>query len=292
MKKILLIDFSAIAHATLHICIHDPKLKTQEDLISFWSHTILSSILNKKEKIKPDEVVLCLDRRSWRDKEFKYYKAERKLEKSKSDVDYDFFFKHLNEFTDNIRNIFPWKVISYSNAEGDDIIAILTHELSKENEVVIVSGDKDLKQLLKLDNVSYYSYRNDDFETLDNAHEFLLRLILGGDSSDGIPNIASQDNIFILEGKRQKAFGPKKIDKVLIQGVDEFLDENPEYKEKFERNKKLIELSEKTIPEDIWKSVVDKYYNYSSIKFSFVKILKFLHDNKLNRLREKINLIE
>ena len=108
-----------------------------------------------------------------------------------------------------------------------------------------------------------------------------------GDDGDDIPNVKSQDNSFIA-GIRQKACGPKGIDKILEQGIEEFLEETGLH-DNYERNTKMIELSEKTIPEDIWKNVTDKYRNYKRNKPDFMIVAKFLHDNKLKKLQEKIN---
>lgn len=286
-KTILLVDFSAIAHATFHVCRLDPSVNSEDDLLSIWRHTILTSLLTRKNKICPDEVVLCLDYGSWRGDYFKYYKAKRKADKSSSDVDYNFFFEASNQFISEIKEFFPWLVIQHKKCEGDDVIAILAYELSKDSNVIVCTSDKDLKQLLEIDNVTYYSYRKDCFETLDNPKEFLLRQILFGDTSDGIPNVKSPDNCFVAKIK-QTPCGPKTIDKILINGVKEFIVENNLIKN-FKRNKTLIELSKITIPEDLWKSVLTLYNNYNRIEPDYIKMLGFMNKNNLIKLRERVN---
>lgn len=186
-KRILLIDFSAISNATFQVCLKDPDVSSEEDLIGIWRHNLLNSILVRKKKIEPDEVVLCLDvRNSWRYKYYKYYKSDRKLKRAQSEVDYQFFYDASDKFIKEIRNTFPWLVISNDECEGDDCIGILTHELSKNNDIVILSSDKDLQQLTVYDNIKFYSYRDDEFKP-DVDREYLLRHIIIGDKSDSIP---------------------------------------------------------------------------------------------------------
>ena len=286
-KRILLVDFSALSHSTFFVVKSDPTLTSEEDLINIWRHTILLSILTRKNTICPDEIVLCLDYGSWRNDFFKYYKASRKADKAASDIDYQFFYDASDKFLKEIRETFPWLIISERGAEGDDCIAILAHELSKENDVVVMSSDKDLKQLLYLKNVKFYSYRDDEFQTIDNPKEYIIRHILLGDATDGIMNIRNPGNCFVA-GIRQLPLGPKTVDKILIEGLEEYLDKNNLH-DNYKRNKTLIELNKNTIPEDIWDNVVDKYNNYDRIKTDFTKMLIFFNKNKLIKLRERIN---
>jgi len=286
-KHILIVDFSAINVAVFHAIKTDPKLKDQEDLLNFWRHTLLNSVLTKKDIIKPDNVILTIDSHSWRNEFFQYYKARRKLEKAKSDVDYEFFYKASDQLIEEMKVHFPWLIIKQHGAEADDIVAILSIELSKENDVTILSSDKDLLNLTINKNVKFYSYRDDQYKTLDNPRETILRHIINGDSGDGVPNLLSDDNVFVSE-KRQKGCGPVKQDKILEQGIEEFIKEN-KLEENWKRNKTLIELSSETIPENIWNSVLTSYIEYIKVKPDFTTIIKFLHKNGLIQLQNKIH---
>ena len=286
-KKYLLIDFSAISNATFFINLKDKTIKDQDELLNLWRHSLLTSILKRKKKINPDEIILAIDSYSWRNDYFQYYKAVRKANKTKSDIDFDFFYKASDKLIKEIKAYFPWYVIEKRGAEGDDILAILSNHLHKNNDVVLLTSDKDMVQLLKLNNVKYYSYRDDEYKNIKNPYEVLLRLILSGDKDDGIPNLLSPDNIFVSEG-RQKQCGPQKQDKILQQGIDDFLDENPECKENYQRNKKLIELSKQTIPEEVWNEVIDEFENYEKVESDFINILTFFRKNNMKMLQDRI----
>ena len=287
MNKILLIDFSALSNATFYAILNDPQINDQDELLDFWRHTLFNSILTKKKIIKPNEIVLAIDSKSWREDYFPYYKARRKIKKQQDEIDYQFFYDASNKMIEEIKQYFPWKVIKENGCEGDDIISCLAHELHKENEIVLLSSDKDIKQLFVLNNVSFYSYRNDQFENVDNPFEYSLRLILGGDFGDDIPNILSDSDTFITEGKRQRQCGPKKVDKILEEGITEFIERN-KLQENWQRNKTLIELSEQTIPENLWNNVLTQYKTYDNVKPDFINILTFLQNNNLRSLQDKI----
>ena len=287
MNKILLVDFSALSNATFFAIFHDPQINNQDELLDFWRHTLFNSILTKKKIIKPDEIVLAIDSKSWREDYFPYYKARRKIKKQQDEIDYQFFYDASNKMIEEIKQYFPWKVIKENSCEGDDILTILAYELHKENEIVLLSSDKDIKQLLVLNNVSFYSYRNDQFESVDNPLEYSLRLILGGDFGDDIPNVLSDSDTFITEGKRQKQCGSKKVDKILEEGITEFIERN-KLQENWKRNKTLIELSEQTIPENLWNNVLTQYKMYDNVKPDFINILTFLQNNNLRSLQDKI----
>ena len=111
MNKILLADFSAISNATFYAIFPDPQINNQDELLDFWRHTLFNSILTKKKIIKPDEIVLAIDSKSWREIFFKYYKARRKIKKQQDEIDYKFFYDASNKMIEEIKQYFPWKVI-------------------------------------------------------------------------------------------------------------------------------------------------------------------------------------
>ncbi len=98
--------------------------------------------------------------------------------------------------TKEIINAFGINYLEIPGFEADDIIATLTIKFKKDYEIVIVTQDKDLFQLVE-DNVyifdpvknATYDYKKtvEKFGVLPNQISDLLALI--GDASDGIPGI-------------------------------------------------------------------------------------------------------
>ena len=105
-------------------------------------------------------------------------------------------------------------------------------------------------------------------------------MIIRGDSSDGIPNILSQDDIFLVEGKKQGSITKKKLEQWLNQKPEDFC--NEEMMRNYSRNSHLIDFS--YIPEELKKSIIDRYEEVKpASKQSF---LNYMIKNRLNNLME------
>ena len=165
--------------------------------------------------------------------------------------------------------------------EADDIIATLI-SLREENMYLIISGDKDFIQLQHYGDVYQFSpllksYIGENLE----ADVFLREQIIKGDRSDGVPNILSDDSIF-LRDERQRPINKKRLEE---WSNIENIPLGSETRKYYERNKKLIDLS--MIPETIKTSIINRYRNYKTNNRSL--LLQYFIDNKLKALIENIN---
>ena len=98
------------------------------------------------------QVIFCKDSRSWR-KDYKITRSVYKESRIKGEgVDWGSFFKLMDEFSEYLEsNGFIYS--SYQGAEGDDLIwAWCEHLFEKGESVIVISGDKDMHQLVKYDN--------------------------------------------------------------------------------------------------------------------------------------------
>ena len=82
---------------------------------------------------------------------------------------------------------------------------------------MIVSNDKDFQQLQRYPNVHQYSPLKKTQLVCENPEKFLLEHIIKGDVSDGVPNILSDDDVFVNKEKRQKPCGGKKVNQIMVQ---------------------------------------------------------------------------
>jgi len=100
--------------------------------------------------INPSKVIFCQDDSSWR-KDIKIdendgYKGNRVKSKI---VNWDNVYAVMDEFTDIVKQ--KGMIVSkISRAEADDIISLWSKEIliNKEQNVIIVSGDEDIRQLV------------------------------------------------------------------------------------------------------------------------------------------------
>lgn len=123
-----------------------------------------------------------------------YSKSKRK--RTKQEEDENEAFSRQREVIFNIlEEVFVRQVIC-DEIEGDDLIAYYVNHKKPNEKIVIVSGDRDLTQLISKD-VCVYIHSLKKFITIDNhIHEIgythenvLLKKIICGDSSDNIKGI-------------------------------------------------------------------------------------------------------
>ena len=247
-------------------------------------HSILNTIraFNVKFKDEYGEMIMCADAADpWRRDIFPNYKHQRRKGRVESKIDWDGLFKIMSEIREEFTTKLPYKVLHVDKTEADDIIATLVAEQT-EDLYLIISGDKDFIQLQHYGNVYQFSPLLKSFmgESADPV-VFLREQIIKGDRSDGVPNILSDDDIF-LRDERQKPINKKR----LAEWADtDNIPLGSETRKYFERNKRLIDLS--MIPKEISESIINKYKNYKGNDRSL--LLQYFIDNKLKALIENIN---
>jgi len=244
-------------------------------------HMVLNSLRSYRQKFADEYgemVIACDNTNYWRKKAFPYYKANRKKSQDKSELDWKSIFECMNKIRAELKEFFPYKVIDIESAEADDIIATLV-KTNTDEDILILSGDKDFIQLHAYPHVKQYDPTRKRWIQHDNPQRYLLEHVLKGDSGDGVPNILSDDNCFVV-GSRQKPLTQKKIEEIIANGTvsDERLHRN------YMRNAQLIDLNH--IPEEIADKIV---YSYQSTeKRGRDKLMNYFIANKLKNLMEHI----
>lgn len=253
---------------------------------NLFRHMCLNTLRNINTKFKGEygEMIICCDDKNyWRKNLFPYYKANRKKFRDSSELNWVAIFESLNQIRQELKDFFPYRVIQIEHAEADDIIASLCKKFGNTNQpILIVSGDKDFQQLQAYVNVRQYDPVRKRFIQCNEPDAFLLDHILRGDVGDGVPNVLSEDNVFVSDG-RQKPLTSKRIAELLPQiEHDNFKDER--IKRNFMRNKMLIDLAE--IPEGIYNSVLEKYAEQEGKTRSH--LFNYFVTNKLKNLIDSI----
>ena len=256
--------------------------------IDMFRHMVLNSIRGYNLKFKEEygTQILCADSANpWRRDYFPNYKYQRKqvrLETQETSDKWDDLFDIITEVKHEIAENFPYMVLSVDNSEADDIIAILCREAHNNKEkVMIVSGDKDFIQLHKYEEVNQYSPIQKKFIKDEDPKRYLHEQIIKGDRSDGVPNILSDDNVFVT-GEKQQPIHKKRLqewaelDNIPLGSITRL---------NYQRNKKLIDLDE--IPIVIQENIINSYRSYQIPDSS--KLLQYFIDHKLKNLMSNIN---
>lgn len=260
------IDASNIFFITWSMFIKDQKEKNGNDYVvreedtGLFLHMFLRKVMEYLTTYK--DCVFCFEgvhSTDWRKEVYPPYKENRKHD----DPNYK-WVGLLMEKTYDILKLFHTKLLKINNCEGDDCIyATCKYYSEKEEQVKIISNDKDLSQIMNFyDTVTQYNpVKKTNVEKNENI---LLEKALIGDTSDNI--------------KAFKGLGPKTFQKMLED--KEFWNKKmtPENLELLDRVMKIIDL--RKYPQeyqDAIKEELDKPWN----EFNKDSIEKFLLDNGL-----------
>lgn len=241
-------------------------------------HQFLSMLKSITNRFKPSDIVITWDKKinstkkNFR-KELVPYKEQR-VENEKTN---DLFntINYIQEFLDvlGIKTIYP------VNMEADDVIRYLS--LSEKENILIVSSDRDLLQLVKR-NVSLYIPSKDfivdenNFESFTTVKKpiFLLYKSIMGDVSDNIVGL--------------EKYGPIRAknlaEKIYVENSNDFLKEglNEEQVEIISKNLKVMDLSqtEKIYPDEY--SFYSKQEDSFSGKFESIKLKELFKKYEFN----------
>lgn len=275
-----------------------PKQKLNEKEVTLIALSVLRSFRKKFNNYT--NVIICCDSQTyWRKTYFPNYKQHRKSDRDKSQLDWETIFKVLNKLKHDLKTYFPYTVLEIQDAEADDIIGTLIPYLYEKNSDIpslILSSDGDFIQLQKYKNVKQYSPILSAYITEKNPERKLKEKLIKGDYKDGIPNVLSHDNVFVIK-KRQSPISDDKLQSWLELDPKDFLSE--EHYRNYIRNDMLINFD--NIPDNIKNTIINEYetsYNqnginningFNKLKNSNNKIYDYLINNNLTELMEVIN---
>lgn len=280
----ILIDLNQVMIANLMMQLGNHKnAQVDENMLR---HMIINTIRSYKMKFGAEygEMIICADDKNyWRRSYFPYYKASRRKSREESELDWNTIFKSLNKVREELKEFFPYKVIQIETAEADDIIGTIVHEegqqLNTGKPILILSSDKDYIQLHIYANVKQYDPARKRWIKHSDPEQYLFEHITKGDSGDGIPNIMSPDNSFVI-GLRQKPITKKRLE--LFEDINNM---NDEIKRNWKRNEALIDLSK--VPEGIKEQILDEYHKENENDRS--QLFNYFIKNKLRNLMENIS---
>lgn len=229
-----------------------------EDQAGLSMHVALNTLKSFYRRIQPDQVAMAFEgAKNWRKdytrstdcKSQRIYKANRVKDDSMVP-----FYELIGSFENMARLHTSLVCLSHPELEGDDVIAAYTqHFAALGDEVVILSGDKDFIQLLKLEGVSLMNpddgkLRGWDKETGEkiDPEYFMFEKALRGDAGDNV--LAAYPRVRAT--KILKAFQNEYDRANLMQETWEFSDPNSGEKrtmvvgELFKENQTLMNLFE------------------------------------------------
>ena len=277
----IIVDLNQIMISNLMVQINGRNaVELSESLVR---HMVLNSLRghNKRFRDKYGEMIIACDSANvWRREVFPNYKASRKTTREKSGHDWATIFEILTKIKNEIKEHMPYKVIELDTAEADDIIAVLVKKYINQ-KILILSGDKDFIQLHNNRVKQYNPVLAKFVGQGETPSIYIKEHILKGDRSDGIPNVLSDDDVFI-EGRRQRPLTKKKIEAWVNEMVMTFTEEE---QKNYDRNRELIDLS--CIPPELEAKI---YNEFDEVKVAHrSKILNYFITRRLKTLIEVID---
>lgn len=193
--KILMFDGSNILYKTFYA-------NTNEDALTVTglAHHAALTTLNKYHKMyKPNTTIVAFDRSNWR-KDYtktdkcvsgKLYKGNRRLTMTpKQQEKYEIFCEHVTEFEMMLREQTGIVTLAGDKLEADDLMAGVVELFHQTHDIVIVSADKDLMQLLRYKSVVLIDPATGKPRTLVeynmDADLFMFVKCIRGDAGDNV----------------------------------------------------------------------------------------------------------
>jgi 5'-3' exonuclease len=212
MQRILIID-------TGYIC-HRIKFSRRRQILGGWEkaflNTFLEYLIDNSKKLKINRIVFAWDdMQSKREVIYPAYKAHRK-NKVMSEED-----KKLNKicypFFDDLKELLLPELgfannFVYEGLEADDIIADISYRERQRGEVVILSSDNDLYQLLHqnvtiYNGTKFYTHRTLMGEYKIKPNTWIKIKAIAGcrtDNVKGVEGVGVKRAISYLKGKMDK----------------------------------------------------------------------------------------
>ena len=278
----IIVDLNQIMISNLMVQINGRNaVELSEDLVR---HMVLNSLRGHYKRFRDygEMIIACDSGNVWRREVFPNYKAGRKKIRDKSGHDWTKIFEIMSKIKNELKEHMPYKVIEIDTAEADDIIGALVKKSYYTNQnVLILSGDKDFIQLHNNRVKQYNPVLNKFVGKGETPSIYIKEHILKGDRSDGIPNVLSDDDVFV-EGRRQRPLTKKKIASWVNEMLMTFTEEE---QKNYDRNRELIDLS--LIPPELEAKI---YNEFDEVKVAHrSKILNYFITRRLKTLIEVID---
>lgn len=148
----ILIDGNHFTRSTFE-AMPDTERINQNNILDIWIKNLYHKLQPFKGNLK--RVIFAVDDRTWRSDcfdEISYKGSRKEKNDQKTDEEKEIinnFFDKYNQLKEILEKDYGFEIIQITGAEADDVIFYWSRKLNQAGEnVIIVSGDSDLRQLL------------------------------------------------------------------------------------------------------------------------------------------------
>jgi 5'-3' exonuclease len=196
------------------------------------TYTTLSMILACLKAIgcHPDDlIILALDspKGSWRRDIDSAYKANRKENREKHDIDWDLAFSLFKDFIRQLEVSTPFVKIEIDRLEADDIISAGCR-FYKDREVIIISSDSDYEQLAEYSHVKILTPKNKHYKIIKNPSSILAKKIKKETTDNLVSEILTEEDYIRREKIVTLLNLPEDVENKVIEILSR-TEQNPQY---------------------------------------------------------------
>jgi hypothetical protein len=288
------------------------RASSLDEKIGLAFHIMFNSVKKAHNMFNGGHVVFCMEGRSWRKDEYEPYKKNRKVVADKRSArekeEDEFWWEAYDDFLKFVTEQTNCTAIRSPNAEADDVIALWI-QAHKDDKNVIVSTDSDFYQLIN-PNVSLYNGVTNQIVTVNGFYDEKDRPVI--DKKTGQPKTApdpewllfekcirgdSSDNVFtafpkarttkIKEAYQDRHNQGFTWNNFMLNRWTDHEGNEQRVKDCYERNKKLIDLSQQpeNIKVEVFQHIVQAQ-NSKKLDQVGVRFMKFCNRYGLTRLSE------
>lgn len=189
--KIIIADWGCLIFSAIFSHKYTPQIPITYTILNMLFANILKVGLEEG-----DEVFIAVDYgHSWRKQFDETYKSDRKEKReAHTEINWKQTFEDVNNLLDSIDRALPFYILKVENLEADDWMAYATKYYS-DKEVVLISFDSDLHQLLARPNVKIFSPKSKKYKLGLNPYKELSKKI-NKEATDGLVNPVLNENDF------------------------------------------------------------------------------------------------
>ncbi len=244
-NRVILIDWSVFMFRAIFAGARNPNSVPP----TYSTMSMIISCLKELNATLDDKIIIAIDgRNSWRKDYDKEYKANRKGDRAKHDIDWNKLFGDYDRLKQNVAGNTPFQLVEADRMEADDVIAYAVRYYAPK-ECIIVSTDSDYEQLTCYPNVKVFSPVTKKFKIVKNPYSLLAKKI----ESERADNLLSPILTEADYNKRKMLVDLTKLPDFVEEAVKKELDKLPEsdiifnYEKLYFKglHKRLIELFNK-----------------------------------------------
>jgi len=296
MKRYLVLDISNVLYRTFFA----NKSEDDTTIGGLAHHCALTTINKYFKQFQPHKIIMTFDRPNWR-KEYtesdqcisgKIYKGHRRQKMTPSEkAKYERFKEHLTDFENMMREHTSVVCCAGDGLEADDLVALFV-QMHPDDELIVVSGDKDLMQLLDHDNIRLIDPATGKDRTLDewggDRDLFIFEKCFRGDAGDNVQSALPR----IKKTRIMKAYNdPFERANVMNETwIHPVTGKEMVVKHLFKENELLMDLTQQ--PDEVRKNAIKIILKEMDNpgKYSYFHFMKFLGKYELKKIASQAEL--